>query len=127
MPNTAITNIQAVLNTAVTSTGTLCTADTADLAEVFDITLTKSAGKAYIEIFNSAAVGTVTFSLAAGTGYGGSAVALTGSVLQATSKLIQVDDAKYKTGGVMTLTVTPSAGAKLKTGNIVYVKVGQLV
>jgi len=127
MPNTAITNIQASLNTAVTATGTLATADTADLAEIFDITATKANGKVAIIINNTAAAGTVTFSLAAGTQWA-AGTALTGSVLQSTSKIIQVDTAKYVgASGIMSLTVTPASGIKLKTGNIVTIQAIQLV
>ena len=127
MPNTVVTNIDAVLNTAVTSTGTLATVDTADLAEIFDITPTKSAGKVAILINNTSATGTVTFSLAAGDFFA-SVAALTGSVLASTSKLIQVDTAKYKKStGKLALTVTPSSGAKLKTGNVVMVQAIQLI
>lgn len=128
MANTVLTNIQAILNTAVVSTPTAAVADVADLAEIFEITLTKSAGKSYIEINNvSGANGTVTFSLAAGTEYGGSSVALTGSVAQGVSRLLQVDDMKYKTAGLMTLTITPALGKKLKTDHTLTIKVGQLV
>lgn len=122
---TAITNIQAALNTAVTATATLATADTADLAEVFTLTPTKS--KVVYIINNTAAAGTVTFSLAAGTQFNKS-VALTGSVLQSTSKVLEVDTAKYVGAlGAMSLTVTPASGAKLKTENIVTIQAIQLV
>lgn len=129
MPNTTITNIQAVLNTAVISTATAATADTADLAEVFDITLTKSAGKSVIEINNVSAInGTVTFSLAAGTGFWPGTAALTGSVAQGVSKVIQVEDAKFKSAaGVMALTITPASGKKLKTDHTLTLSVCQLV
>ncbi|QGZ99428.1 hypothetical protein [Dehalobacter restrictus] len=124
---TTLTPIQAVLNTALDSTATLCTVDTSGDPEVFEITFTAPAGKCYIEINNTAAVGTITYSLAAGTGYANSSAALTGSVLQTKSCLLHVEDARYKTGGKMTLTVTPTAATKLKTGNIVTVKAVQLV
>ena len=129
MPNTAITNINATLNTKVVSTSTAATADSADLAEVFDITLTKSGGKAYIEINNvSGANGTVTYSIAAGTAFWASTVALTGSVAQGTSGLIQVDTARVKNAsGVITLTITPASGKKLKTDHTLTLKVVQLV
>lgn len=127
MANTVITNIAASFNTAVTSTGTLCVADTADLAEIFDIKLTKPSNKVAIIINNTAAAGTVTFSLAASTVFFAGTVALTSSVLQSTSKVIEVDTAKYlNDSGVLTLTVTPASGAKLKTGNIVTIQVIEL-
>ena len=125
MANTVLTNIQTTLNSGVLSTGTLCVADTADLAEIFDITLTKS--KAIIVINNTAAAGTITYSIAAGTQFGG-ATALTGSVAQSTSRVLELDTAKYKNAsGVIALTVTPASGAKLKTGNVVTIQAIQLV
>lgn len=125
MPNTVITNIQTSLNTGVLATATLATADTADLAEVFDIKPTK--GRFVIIINNTAAAGTVTYSLAAGTQWAADA-ALTGSVAQSTSRVLEVDTAKYiNASGVISLTVTPASGAKLKTGNIVTIQVIQLV
>lgn len=122
---TSITNLQTILNTAVTATATLATADTIDLAEVFEIIPTKS--KLVILINNTAAAGTVTFSVAAGTQWA-STVALTGSVLQASSKVLELDTAKYiGTGGKISLTVTPASGIKLKTGNIVTIQAIHLV
>ena len=125
MANTVLTNIQTTLNSGVLSTGTLCVADTADLAEIFDITLTKS--KAIIVINNTAAAGTITYSIAGGTQFGG-ATALTGSVAQSTSRVLELDTAKYKNAsGVIALTVTPASGIKLKTGNVVTIQAIQLV
>lgn len=122
---TAITNIQTVLNTAVVATATLATADTNDLAEVFTITPTKS--KMVFIINNTGAAGTVTYSLAVGTEFA-KTVALTGSVLQTASRVFEVDTAKYVGDlGALSLTVTPAAGIKLKTGNIVTIQAIQLV
>ncbi len=127
MPNTAITNITMTLNTGVVSTPTAATADTADLAEVFDITPTKGDGKTLIEIYNvSGANGTVTYSLAAGTQWGAGA-ALTGSIAQGVARSLQVDSAKFKNNsGVMTLTITPASGKKLKTDHTLTIKVTSL-
>ena len=89
---TAITNIQTVLNTGTVSTPTAATANTIDLAEVFTLTPTKS--KYVIQIDNvSGANGSVTFSLAAGTQWAASA-ALTGTIAQGTSQVLEVDTAK---------------------------------
>ena len=127
MANTIITNIKTSLNAAVLSTAILATSDTIDLAEIFDITPTKS--KTIIIINNTAAAaGTVTFSIAAGNQFGSAGAALTGTVAQATSKVLELDTAKYMgDGGVITLTITPTSGAKLKTGNIVTIQVIELV
>lgn len=126
MADTVITNIQTALNTAVTSTATLCTVDSAGDPEIFAITPTKD--KFIIELAETAGVGTITFSIAVGTQFNKAAAALTGSVLASTSKVIEVDTAKYEGAlGAISLTVTPTAATKLKTGNVATVKVVQLV
>lgn len=115
MANTAVTPITLSLNTAAEYTTTAATADTADLAEVFDLTMPKD-GKCLLLINNVSALnGTVTWSLAAGEMWA-STVALTGSIAQGKSYLLQVESAKYmKKTGKMALTITPASGKKLKT------------
>jgi hypothetical protein len=125
MANTVITKIQTALNTNTVATATLAVADTADLAEVFEITPTKS--RMIILLNNTASAGAVTFSLAKGTQWASTA-ALTGSIAQATSRVLELDTAKYvNNSGVLTLTVTPASGAKLKTGNVFTIQAIQLV
>lgn len=128
MANTAITNISMTLNTGVVCTPTAATADTIDLAEVFDFTESK-AGKYLIIINNVSAVnGTVSFSLAAGDQWGAT-TALTGTIAQGVSKALEVDSAKYKVGstGKMSLTITPASGKKLKTDHALTVAGIQLI
>lgn len=127
MANTVVTTLAPTLNAITASTSTAAVADTIDLAEIFDITICKD-GKSFIEIANvSAANGTVTFSLAAGAMWG-STVALTGSITQGLTKIIQVDSAKFKAAnGVMALTVTPASGKKLKTDHALTVRAVALV
>lgn len=126
MANTALTTIKPSINTSTVSTATAATADTIDLAEVFDVIINKDC-KAYIEINNvSGANGTVTFSLAAGEFWQATS-ALTGSVAQGVSKIIQIESAKFKKkDGKMALTITPASGKKLKTDHTLTVKVVEL-
>jgi hypothetical protein len=126
MPNTVITTLLPAMNAGTVSTPTAATADTADLAEIFEITLDKD-GKSYIEINNVSAInGTVTYSVAAGEFWMGIA-ALTGSVAQGVSKIIQLESAKYlKKDGKFYLTITPASGKKLKTDHALTLKAVKL-
>lgn len=123
---TAITNIQTVLNVGTLSTPTAATADTANLAEVFTLTPTKT--KYVVQIDNvSGSNGSVTFSLAAGTQWAATD-ALTGTILQGTSQVLEVDTAKYVgASGAMSLTVTPASGKKLLTDHALTIQAIQLV
>lgn len=121
---TAITNIQATLNAGVVSTQTIATADVADTAEVFSITLTKP--RAIVQVSENGVSGSVTFSLASDNPLGGTA--LTGTIVQGTAQVLEVDTAKYESEtGVMTLTVTPASGKKLLTDHALTIQVVQLV
>lgn len=122
MANTAVTNLTMALNTAKDYTTTAAVADTANLAEIFDLDIPKD-GMTIIFINNVSALnGTVTFSLAAGDMWGAT-VALTGSVEQGKSTALQVDSARFKKStGLMALTVTPASGKKLKTDHALTVQ-----
>jgi len=123
---TAITNIQTVLNTGTTSTPTAATSDVANLVEVFVFTPTKS--KYVIQIDNvSGANGSVTYSMAIGTHWAAT-VPLTGTVLQGTSQVLELDTARAVGAlGAMSLTVTPASGKKLLTDHALTIQGIQLV
>ena len=119
---TAVTNETLVLNTVNPISTTAATADTADLAEVFTFTPSVFGNKYIIEINNvSASNGTVTYSLAAGAAWAGSA-ALTGSVAQGIRSQLVVETGKYlSSSGTLSLTITPASGKKLKTDHTLTV------
>lgn len=124
---TTLTPITLVPNTWTATIGTLCVEDVEDEVQTFEITPTKSAGKFIIEIHNSAPdQGTLSYELVAGTGYANSSEHLTGTIAQGLIYAIQVEDAKFKTGGKITLKLTPANGIKLKTGHDCYVRCIQL-
>ena len=54
-------------------------------------------------------------------------VALTGTILQGTSQVLEVDTAKYLDGGDMALTITPASGKKLLTDHALTIQAIQLV
>ena len=126
MPNTAITMLNLTRNGQKEFTTTAATADTADLAEVFDITPTAD-DKMYIQINNvSGTNGSVTWSLAAGD-FPMAVGALTGTIPQGKSYLIQVETGRYKKNtGKLALTITPASGKKLKTDHTLTVQSVQL-
>lgn len=127
MANTAVTSIQAAINAQTEYTTTAATADGANEAEVFDITPTKRDGKVAFFINNVAAdQGSVTWSLAAGDFWAGVS-ALTGTIAQGKSYVVEVETAKYlQSDGKMNLTITPASGKILSTNHTLTVGVLQL-
>lgn len=112
----SVTNEQLVLNTVNPITFDAATADTADLAEVFTFTPTVYDNNYIIVMDNASAInGTVTFSVAAGAAWAGSA-ALTGSVAQGIKSALVLEGGKYiSSSGTIVITFTPASGKKLKT------------
>ena len=121
-----ITNIQSVLNVGTLSTPTAAAADVIDLAEAFTFIPTKS--KFVIQIDNvSGANGSVTYSVAVGTHWGAT-VALTGTVVQGTSQVLELDTARVVGAlGALVMTVTPASGKKLLTDHALTIQAIQLV
>lgn len=115
------------LNAITTITDNPATSSTIDQTEVFTITPTKSDGKVAIIIENGPTQGTVTYSIAAG-GYWAAGSALTGSVAQGTSRVIELESAKYKAqAGTIAITFTPASGKRLATDHALVVQVIQMV
>ena len=109
-------------NTIAAGTENLATADTDALAEVFTITPTAPDGKCLIELdlsnklATAAADSDATFSIAAGDFWASGAI--TGTVVKATKKIIQVETANVlQDDGTILLTLTPSATDKLKSNH----------
>lgn len=118
-------------NTITTLTFNAATADTADLAEEFTITPTRSDEKVIIIIKNGHATTALTFSVAPGGLWAAAPSALTGSVAGATERAIVLEGGKYKssskdTGGTYVVTLTPGSGLKLKTNHSAAIAVLEL-
>lgn len=121
MANTAVTNVTvAALNTQYDLAYTAATVDTANGTEVFDITPTKAYGKIAVVIQVGDTNGAVAYSFAKGDSVGATG-AITGSVAQAKTKIIVIEDAKIRKGGKYVLTLTPATGKKLKTDHTAQV------
>ena len=110
----------SVVENAATATG-------ANTAEAFTITLTKPGSHGCVIINNaSSSDGTLTWSIAKGTGFGAS-VAKTGSVAQGVRQVITLDDARYKNASAaIVLTLTPATGKILLTDHAATVEVIEL-
>lgn len=123
-----VTNTTLVAyNTSVAKTNNPATSTVADEVEVFTITPTKSDYKVMIEIVNGPTHGTISFSIAAG-GYWAAGSALTGTVAQATTRLIVLEGAKYKAlAGTIAITLTPASGKKLLTDHASAVNCIQII
>lgn len=122
----AAVNTTLVVNVPTLATDNVPTADTADLAEVFNITPSKAEYKVAIEIEVGPTNGAVAYSIAAG-GYWASLSPLTGSVAQATKRVIVLEGAKYKSAtGVIAITFTPASTKRLLTDHALKVRVIQL-
>ena len=119
----AVTNSPIIaFNTVAAGTENLATSVTDALAEVFTITPTAPGGKCLIEFDLSNKLATVvadsdaTFSIAAGDFWDGKAV--TGTIVKATKKVIQVETANVlQNDGTILVTLTPSATDALKTNH----------
>jgi len=124
----AVTNTGlAVKNVGYPVTANPATADTADLAEVFTFTPDKQDGKTLIRITVGPTHGAVAFSVSAGDFWMG-IDAVTGSVAQATSEVIQIESAKYmQDDGTIAVTFTPASGKKLLSEHALSVEAYSMV
>ena len=119
----AVTNSPIIaFNTVAAGTENLATSVTDALAEVFTITPTAPGGKCLIEfdlsnkLATAAAAADATFSIAAGDFWDG--VAVTGTIVKATKKVIQVETANVlQNDGTILVTLTPGAADALKTNH----------
>lgn len=118
----AVTKTTAVLNTAVEKTFNAATADGANGTEVFTITPAKADYKGIIEIKNTATdQGTLTYSIAAGDLWAGKAV--TGSVAQGKTAIIEVEGGKVmQDNGTILVTLAPATGKILLTNHAATVQ-----
>lgn len=119
-------------NTILVGTPNLATADVDALAEVFTYTPTKGDGKILIEfdlsnkLATAAADADATFSIAAGDCWAGEAV--TGTIVKATKRAIQVELGKViKNDGTVLITLTPAATDKLKANHAANIVVYELL
>lgn len=128
MSVTVTNSTLTALNTITTITSNAATADTDALAEVFTITPTK-AGKNLLVIIGgtgSGADGNISYSFAAGDLWAG--LAVTGTVVKNTEKMIRLDTAKVlQDDGTILLTLTPASTDKLLTNHAAYVKVVEML
>lgn len=117
-----VTNTVAVLNTATEKTFNAATSTVANGTEVFTITPTKADYKCVIEITNTATdQGSITYSIAAGDFWAG--VALTGTIEQGKTKIIEVEGGKVMQDvGTILLTLTPATDKKLYTDHAATVQ-----
>ena len=122
----------AAFNTATAITSNLATADDDALAEVFTITPTKRDGKCLLIIdcdnlvAAAAADANITYSVAAGDLWAGTAV--TGTVTKSTKKAVQLETAHViQDDGTILLTLTPGANDKLKSNHAAAVEFFELL
>lgn len=121
-----VTNVTLTENTIATLTDNAATSSVVDATEVFTFTPTKADARVLIEITNGPTHGTITYSIAAGGFYAGSAV-LTGSVAQALTRGLVLEGAKYKSAtGTYVITFTPASGKRLLTDHAMLVRCIQL-
>jgi hypothetical protein len=102
------------INTDQTFTANAATSTTANEAEVFTVTPTKSSGKSAIVFGNATGHGAYTYSIAAGDLWAGAAI--TGSVAAAALEVLEYDSAKVlQDDGTIAITLTPATGKVLLT------------
>ena len=116
----------ALMNTPITVTKNLATADTDALAEVFTVTPTEQNTVLLIGGTGSGADGDMTYSIAAGVAWAG--VVVTGTITKNTEKMVPLDTAKVLSAtGTIVITLTPAGTDKLVTDHAAYMKFLQLV
>lgn len=116
--NTKIT----AFNTVTATVGNAATSSVIDATEVFTITPTRPDYKGLLQIETAAGQGNITYSIAAGALWAGSA-AITGTVVAGTHALIQLEGAKVKSStGTIVITFTPAAGKRLLTDHALNVE-----
>jgi hypothetical protein len=126
MAVSAVNTTIAAENTITTVTVNAATSSVIDATEVFTLTPTKADAKVAIVIENGPTHGTITYSIAAG-GFWAAGSALTGSVAQATTRVIVLEGGKYKAAaGTIAITFTPASGKRLLTDHAMSVSVIQL-
>jgi hypothetical protein len=126
MANTAVTSVQAKINSQVEYVVKAATADEANEKEIFDITPAKRDGK-FLIIINNAATdqGSITYSIAAGDFWAGKAI--TGTIAQGKAYVIEVETAKVKQGdGNINIELAPATGKILLTNHAATVACVQL-
>lgn len=127
---TAITkSTMSALNTAYELKTTAATADTDGLAEVFTFTPTTSRGLLIIDALGvtpATAVKDIGVSIDAGTLWTGKEVTATATKAKIT--VIEVEHARVKgAAGVITVTLTPDEGDKLKSDHVCKVSYVELI
>lgn len=104
------------LNADQTFTANAATSTTANEAEVFTVTPTKSGGKSAIVFSNATGHGAFTYSIAAGDFWAGAAI--TGSVAAGALEVLEYDSAKIlQDDGTIGITLTPATGKILLTNH----------
>lgn len=119
----------AVDNTKIVASGigyqvvnNAATVDSANGSEVFTITPTVAERNTVIRVINGAGHGALAFSIAAGDFWASKAI--TGSVSDGKSEIIQIEGAYSKQDvGTILLTLTPASGKKLLSEHAASVEV----
>ena len=126
MADIAVTNSSiTAYNTITTVTANLATEGTNDTVQKFVITPTKADCKVLVLITVANTHGTVTYSAAAGGLW--AAVAVTGSVVQNTTKAILFEGGKVKSAtGTIEISFTPASGKDLTNDHAMNVEVIEL-
>lgn len=106
----------SAINADQTFTANAATSTTANEAEVFTVTPTKSSGKSAMVFSNAASHGAFTYSIAAGDLWAGAAI--TGSIADGAMEVLEYDSAKVmQDDGTIAVTLTPATGKILLTNH----------
>ena len=119
----SVTNSKILLpNTAIELVVNAATADVADTAEVFTITLDRADHKAVMTVVNASADTALAVSVAAGDLWAAT-TALTFSVPAAKEYVVELEGGKdAQDNGTILVTLTPGSGKKLLTDHAAEVK-----
>lgn len=116
----------SAFDTIQTFTANAATSTVVDGTEVFTITPTKAGIKGLIMMSNANSHGTYTYSIAAGDCWAGKAI--TGSMAQNTTKILQIETGKVlQDDGTIAVTLTPASTKILLTNHAAVVYYAELL
>lgn len=114
-------------DTETTVTANAATSSVVDATEAFTITPTKASNKVAIIFTNGAGHGAYTWSLPVGDLWASdTATALTGSIADGATEVIQLEDGKHLKDGKYIITLTPASGKRLLTDHAASMEVLEL-
>lgn len=115
-------------NTPVETAAAAATSTVANAAEVFEVTFVGKPSKVALIFSNAASNGAYTYSIAAGGILAFSANAVTGSITEGKTELVQIETGGLiNSDGKILITITPATGKKTLTDHAATIRALNLI